>query len=82
MEKYEVKIQQIRESYFCIEANSAEEAERLFANKMRNDDYFVDHVYEVLEGDTVDEEITATPVEYDGKPDFSYKYMTEKEEEN
>lgn len=82
MQKFEVHVHQVRDAYFCTEANSADEAEKLFKQKMRNDDYFVDDVYEVLENGVEEEEITAIPIEYDGTPDYTYEYMTEKNEED
>jgi len=80
MQKFEVRVYQEREAFFCIEANSKEEAENLFVSKMRDDDYFVDEVYETLEGGTINEEITAQPVQYDGDPDYTYEQMKERDE--
>ena len=81
MEKFEVMMRQERVAYFLIEANSAEEAEKLFGAKLRNDDYFVDEVYECLENGIVDEEISATgPIKYDGEVDYTYEQMKERDE--
>ena len=80
MEKFEVRVYQEREAFFLIEAHSKEEAENLFVSKMRDDDYFVDEVYEVLEGGTINEEITARPITYDGDPDYTYEQMKERDE--
>lgn len=82
MQKFMVHVHQVRDAYFYTEANDVKEAEQLFVEKMKNDDYFVDDVYEVLENGTTDEEITAQPVEYDGTPDYTYEYMTKKNEED
>ena len=80
MQKFEIRVYQEREAFFCIEAHSKEEAENLFVSKMRDDDYFVDKIYEVLEDGTINEEITAQPVQYDFDPDYTYEQMKERDE--
>lgn len=79
MEKFDVEFRQERVAYFCIEAHNSKEAEQLFADKMLNDDGFVDKVYEVLENGTVDEDIFARPCMYDGRVDYTYEQMKERE---
>jgi len=80
MRKFEIKICQEREATFCIEAHDEREAQLLFISKMYEDDSFIDKVYEVLEGGLVKEEVTATPIQYDGNPDYTYEQMKEREE--
>ena len=81
MKNFEVTIKQVSVANFWVEANTKDEAEKLFADKMRSDDCFVDDICFALENGIVDEEVTATESDYDGTPDFTYNYMTEKKEE-
>lgn len=80
MKKFDITCHEEREAFFTIEANDVEEAKRLVAEKIRNDDYFCDEIAERYEMNVIDEEITASEADPDDMVDYTYEEMTEEVE--
>ena len=77
MKKFSLTFKQTCQATFNVEANDADEAKQLFADKMRNDDYFCDEVYEYLENGVIDEELTTEEIADDSILDLTYDEMKE-----
>ena len=82
LKKFNITMHEEREAMFTIEAESREEAERLVAERIRNDDYFCDDIEERYENGVVNEEIHAYKADDDATVDYDYKEMIGEEEEN
>ena len=77
MKKFDVAYVEERRMVIAIEANDKEEAEKLFLDKLRNDDYFCDDIYERLENGVENEEVHVYDLGDDEIVDYTYEEMTE-----
>lgn len=80
MKKFDIAFVETRRMVIAIEANDQKEAEQLFCNKLRNDDYFCDDIYERLENGVENEEVHVYELGDDEIVDFTYEEMTEEVE--
>ena len=80
MKKFDVEFVEERRMVIAIDANDKEEAEKLFRDKLRNDDDFCDDIYERLDDGVENEEFHVYELGDDEIVDYTYEEMTEEVE--